>query len=106
MNLSDALYSLRDGRDVLVIAHPPERAFELADALYDAAQSEQVACVVSDQCDKYARFNPDVPMIFVRPYCWPAETIPKFRTPVALFDSASFERQICLPPAYRRVETF
>ncbi len=107
MTVLEAIRSLRNGRDVLVIAHPADRAFEIADAVLETAQSAAIPCVLSERRDGAERYETDVPLILVRPFGWPAEFTPSFRArPVVLVDqSAVFERCNYRPCAFRTVDT-
>ncbi len=105
MIVNEAIRHLRAGRDVIVVALTVEQTFELAEAVLSQAD---VPCVLSEDRRGPERHDPDVRLVIARPYFWVAERTPSFRDrPVVLIDqSAVFEKQRCVPPAYRSVEGF
>lgn len=102
--ISAAVQALREGRDVVVVAHPAAQALAIADELVETALAKNVACVLSERRNGPERYEP-IPLVMIRPFGWAAEETPMWRTrPIVLFDqSAEFERQHCFPPAVRTV---
>lgn len=104
-----AVNCLTKGRDIVVVAHPAELAFDLVEVILRNASLLSIAnCVLSEDRRGPERNDPDVRLVIPRPFGWPAERTPSFRAPpVVLVDqSAVFERTSCVPPPYRTVEGF
>jgi len=101
----NAVNALRDGLDVVIVAHPASRAFDMADTVVAEAAARSIPCTLSEQRNGPERYEP-IPLVMIRPFGWVVEDMWPFRPrPVVLIDqSAVFERTNCAPPRVRTVE--
>lgn len=103
----EALSYLSRGRDTVIVAHPAEEAFRIADEVYRWAKDLGIPCVMSENNRGDERHS-DEPLLMVRPFGWTPTEYADWRPEPKIVVDHSAVHEKCVhaaPPAFRTVLT-